>query len=132
MAWTLHSAWRAGAPYRFMCANPFVLGLSTRDWDGRGYSLTEPYVEGARVEGFDEEWVYEREGRGAVSPPREYRHGLAALVNGLFESGLRVERVSEDESVTPDASAEPGTWHHFLHYVRPWLTFLARRAASGA
>jgi SAM-dependent methyltransferase len=119
-----------GGLYRFMCANPFALGLNARDWDGRGYSLREPYVEGAAVEGVDEEWVYEREGGARVSPPVEYRHGLGALVAGLFENGLHVERVSEDESIRPEPSAEPGTWGHFLNYVRPWLTFLARRGAS--
>jgi SAM-dependent methyltransferase len=121
---------RAGGLYRFMCANPFVMGLSTRDWDGRGYTLKEPYVEGAALEGVDEAWVYEREGHAKIRPSREYRHGLATLVTGLFESGLQIERVSEDESIRPEPSAEPGTWLHFLHYARPWLTFLARRAGG--
>jgi SAM-dependent methyltransferase len=121
---------RAGGLYRFMCANPFVMGMSSRDWDGRGYTLKEPYVEGAAVEGVDEEWVYEREGGARVSPPVEYRHGLGTLVAGLFENGLHIERASEDENVSPDPSAEPGTWLHFLNYARPWLTFLARRGAS--
>lgn len=121
---------RAGGLYRFMCANPFVLGVSTRDWDGRGYVLTRPYVEGAAVEGVDEEWVHE--GRASISPPVEYRHGLGTLVAGLTENSLRIERVSEDEFMRPDPQAEPGTWDHFMHYVRPWLTFLARRGASRA
>lgn len=122
---------RAGGLYRFMCANPFVMGVSTKSWDGRGYTLIEPYVEGATIEGVDEEWVYEREGHEGIRPPREYRHGLATLVAGLFENGLQVERASEDESMRPDPRAEPGTWDHFMHYVRPWLTFLARRCAFG-
>ena len=123
---------RAGGLYRFMCANPFVMGLSTRDWDGRGYRLTQPYVEAGAVEGFDEEWVYEREGRAGISPPVEYRHGLGALVAGLVESGFQIERVSEDESMRPDPRAEPGTWDHFMHYVRPWLTFLARKGRGAS
>lgn len=123
---------RAGGLYRFMCANPFVLGVTTRDWDGRGYVVARPHVEGAAVGGFDEEWVYEREGRGAISPPVEYRHGLGTLVAGLTENDFQIERVSEDEFMRPDPGAEPGTWDHFMHYVRPWLTFLARRFASRA
>jgi SAM-dependent methyltransferase len=123
---------RDGGLYRFMCANPFVMGVSTKDWDGRGYSLGEPYVEGAAVEGFDEEWVYEREGRDAIRPPVEYRHGLGTLVAGLVENGFQIEHVSEDESVRPDARAEPGTWDHFLHFVRPWLTFLARKGRGAS
>src|SRR3712207_4397567 len=123
---------RAGGLYRFMCANPFVLGLSTRDWDGRGYALREPYVDGAAVEGFDEDWVYERVGREEISPPVEYRHGLSTLVAGLVGNGFQIERVSEDEFMNPDPRAEPGNWDHFMHYVRPWLTFLARRGSSRA
>jgi SAM-dependent methyltransferase len=123
---------RPGGPYRFMCANPFVMGASTGDWDGRGYALTLPYVEGAAIEGVDEEWVYGRGARRDVSPPREYRHGLGALVAGLVGNGFQIERVSEDEAMRPDPTAEPGTWDHFMHYVRPWLTFLARSSGGGA
>jgi hypothetical protein len=115
-----------------MCANPFVLGVNTRDWDGRGYVLTQPYVEGAAVEGVDEEWVYERGSRETVQPCVEYRHGLGTLVAGLVGNGFRIEHVSEDEFMRPDPRAEPGTWDHFMHYVRPWLTFLARRGGSRA
>lgn len=120
---------RRGGLYRFMCANPFFLGLSTRDWDGRGYTLKEPYVEGAEVEGVDEEWVYGNPPAGSArpAPPREYRHGLGTLVGGLADSGFRILRVSEDESINLDPGAEPGTWDHFVSVARPWLTFLARR-----
>jgi SAM-dependent methyltransferase len=117
---------RPGGLYRLMCANPFVMGASTKDWDGRGYALTSAYVDGAEVEGADEEWVYERTGRGAITPPREYRHGLGTLVGGLTEQGFRILRASEDESIHLRPDAEPGTWDHFVSIVRPWLTFLSR------
>jgi SAM-dependent methyltransferase len=119
---------RRGGLYRFMCANPFLMGLSTRDWDGRGYSLKQPYSDGAEVTGVDEEWVYRSEPpEGArPAPPREYRHGLGTLVGGLTDSGFRILRASEDESINLDPEAEPGTWDHFVSIARPWLTFLAR------
>jgi SAM-dependent methyltransferase len=117
---------RPGGLYRLMCANPFVMGASTKDWDGRGYALTSPYVDGALVQGADEEWVYERAGREHVGPPREYRHGLGTLVGGLTEHGFRLLRASEDESIHLVPDAEPGTWDHFVSIVRPWLTFLSR------
>ena len=117
---------RPGGLYRLMCANPFVMGASTKDWDGRGYALAEAYLDGAEVTGADEEWVYERAGRGEVRPPREYRHGLATLVGGLAAAGFRILRASEDESLHPRPDAEPGTWDHFVSIVRPWLTFLSR------
>jgi SAM-dependent methyltransferase len=117
---------RPGGLYRFMCANPFVMGASTRDWDGRGYTLTQPYADGAEVTGVDEEWVYERTGGETIPPLREYRHGLGTLVGGLAAQGFRLLEASEDESMHPDAEAPPGTWDHFVSIVRPWLTFISR------
>ena len=123
---------REGGLYRFMCANPFVMGASTGDWDGRGYALAQTYADGAEVEGVDEEWVYERAGRVRVSPPREYRHGLGTIVGGLAAHGFRLLEASEDESMHPDAGAPPGTWDHFVSVVRPWLTFLSRHEPAEA
>jgi SAM-dependent methyltransferase len=117
---------RPGGLYHFMCANPFVMGSSTKDWDGRGYALTQPYADGALVTGVDEEWVYERAGRAGVPPPREYRHGLGTLVGGLAAQGFRLLEASEDESLHPDPASPRGTWDHFGSIVRPWLTFLCR------
>jgi SAM-dependent methyltransferase len=117
---------RRGGLYRLMCANPFVMGVSTRDWDGRGYALGSTYLDGAEVAGVDEEWVYERGGREQVRPPREHRHGLGTLVGGLSEHGFRIVRASEDESILLRPDAVPGTWDHFVSIVRPWLTFLSR------
>ncbi|HWS86579.1 MAG TPA: class I SAM-dependent methyltransferase [Pyrinomonadaceae bacterium] len=116
-----------GGLYRVMCANPFVMGATPRDWDGRGYTLSTPYEVGAVVLGADEEWVYEDDPREPAPPAREYRHGLGALVGGLADAGFRLLRASEDESLHPDPEAAPGTWDHFLTIVRPWLTFLSRR-----
>jgi len=118
---------RPGGFYRFMCANPFVMGASPRDWDGRGYALTREYGEGEVVLAADESWVYEREPREQAPPSREYRHGLGTLVTGLAEQGFRLLRATEDVSTYPDPSAEPGTWEHFVSVVRPWLAFLSRR-----
>jgi SAM-dependent methyltransferase len=117
---------RPGGLYRLMCADPFVLGARPRDWDGRGYALTQVYADGAVVEGADEEWVYERAPREAAPPGREYRHGLGTLLGGLAGHGFRVLRASEDVSTYPDPSAAPGTWPHFVSVVRPWLAFLSR------
>lgn len=116
---------RPGGLYRLMCANPFVMGATPRDWDGRGYALTRAYAEGALVEGADEGWLYEREPDEPAPPAREYRHGLGTLLGGLAGNGFRVLRATEDVSMYPDPSAEPGTWEHFVSVVRPWLAFLS-------
>jgi SAM-dependent methyltransferase len=116
---------RRGGLYRFMCANPFVMGATPRDWDGRGYTLAHAYEEGAAVEGADEGWLYEQEPQTPAPPGREYRHGLGTLLGGLAENGFRVLRATEDVSTYPDPAAEPGTWEHFVSVVRPWLAFLS-------
>ncbi|MBV8856189.1 MAG: class I SAM-dependent methyltransferase [Acidobacteria bacterium] len=116
---------RPGGLYRFMCANPFALGASPRDWDGRGYALSHTYAEGEVVTNVDERWVYEREPREPAPPSREYRHGLGTLLDGLAGQGFRLLRATEDVSTYPDTSAEPGTWLHFVSVVRPWLAFLS-------
>lgn len=116
---------RRGGLYRLMCANPFVLGAGPRDWDGRGYALTQTYAEGEVVSGVDEQWVYEREPREPAPPSREYRHGLGTLLGGMAGQGFRLLRAEEDVSTYPDPSAEPGTWPHFVSVVRPWLAFLS-------
>jgi hypothetical protein len=110
-----------------MCANPFAHGSSPRDWDGRGYALTQTYAEGGPVNCADEPWVYAGGPRAQAPPSREYRHGLGTLVGGLAEQGFRLLRATEDVSTYPDPSAPPGTWPHFVSFVRPWLAFLSRR-----
>jgi SAM-dependent methyltransferase len=67
---------RRGGLYRLMCANPFVLGAGPRDWDGRGYALTQTYAEGEVVSGVDEQWVYEREPpEASLTRPRSTGRG---------------------------------------------------------
>lgn len=118
---------RRGGLYRLMCANPFALGASPRDWDGRGYALSNTYAEGEPVTCADEAWVYAGEPGEPAPPSREYRHGLGTLVEGMAEQGFRLLRATEDVSTYPDPSAAPGTWSHFVSVVRPWLAFLSRR-----
>jgi SAM-dependent methyltransferase len=118
---------RPGARYRLMCANPFVIGATPRNWDGRGYALTRRYEEGAVILNADEKWVHEGEPSVVALPSREYRHGLGTILGGLAEAGFRVLRATEDVSTHPDPEAEPGTWAHFVSVVRPWLAFLSRR-----
>lgn len=112
--------------YHFMCANPFFVGLGRKDWNGDGYTLRLPYVDGAEVTYEDESWIY-RGGSPAkpVKECREYRHTLGTLMDGLVGQGFLILSVSEQNLGTPDAGAEPGTTEHFTSIAPPWLIFWA-------
>lgn len=107
--------------YDFMCANPFVAGLTERDWDGSGYRLTRPYVQGEQISYADQEWVYDRDQHKPVPPPVEYRQTLSTLINGLVANSFVVTHAQEISATCASATAEPGTWDHFTAIVPPWL-----------
>jgi len=112
---------RPGGLYHFNCANPFVSGLSENDWNGQGYLLTRPYVDGAQVTYADAPWVHAS--TQPIAPPVEYRHTLSTLVNGLLENGFVIRHLSDSAGFNADSAAAPGTWDHFTAIVPPWLTF---------
>ena len=113
---------RTSGTYAVMCANPFTSGLTTRDWTGDGYLLRRPYTNGATIIYEDEPWVYQRvEGLDAVQPPREYRHTLHTMINGLAETGFVIANVTEHTHGRPEV--EPGSWEHLTTFAPPWFTF---------
>jgi SAM-dependent methyltransferase len=113
-------ALRPGGRYFLMWANPFALGLGVDDWHGTGYSLSQPYTDGALVEYADQAWVYDRNATtDPVPPPREYRHTLSGVVNGL------VAHLSDTTGFTPDPHAPPATWRHLVSVAPPWLSLWA-------
>ncbi len=123
---------RPGGRYRLMFANPLVLGVNPRAWNGEGYLLTRPYQDGAAIEAEDEAWTYRRDAGGtvpAVPAPREYRHTLSTVVNGLTEHGFTIRRLADLPGIHPDAAAEPGTWDHFVATAPPWLVVLCEYQA---
>jgi SAM-dependent methyltransferase len=115
---------KPGGRYYFHCANPFFSGIGTGDWNGEGYILRHPYVAGAETTYADEAWV----GAGgaaatAIPGPREYRHTLGALVNGLAAHGFVLRHLAEFKDLHPDANATPGSWQHLTAFAPPWLAF---------
>lgn len=116
---------RPGGRYYFHCANPFFSGIGTPDWNGQGYTLRRPYVAGAEITCADEPWVYDR-GRSGGAPipgPREYRHTLGALIDGLSAQGFVLLHLSEFKDLFPDSDAAPGSWPHLTAIAPPWLAF---------
>ncbi len=121
---------RPGGLYYLQCANPFFLGLSQHDWTGQGYPLRDPYIDGAVIVSEDAEWVYDRALRrdAPILRPREYRHTLSTLLNGLIDHGFVLRQVVDRLDIPADPAAPPGTWEHFTAVAPPWLAFWAVRS----
>lgn len=118
---------RPGGTYYLHCANPYVYGMTGKDWNGEGYTLRGTYRDGEARTYADEVWVYQRDADATdtVPPPREYRHTLETILNGLIAAGFTLTHVSENESIYPEPDAEPGTWAHFTSVAPPWIVFWA-------
>ncbi len=117
---------RPGGLYRLECTNPFIHGTWEKSWDGNGYPLHYPYLDGAEVVDQDPYWDVD-DGAGNVRRvigPHEFRHALSTLVNGLIACGFVLLGLWEDAKGDPDAA--PGTWRHFKTVAPPWLSFRAR------
>jgi SAM-dependent methyltransferase len=118
---------KPGGRYHVQFANPFVLGVQPGDWTGSGYPISQQYVDGAHMVSEDAAWVYrphDDDTTPAIPPPREYRHTLSTVVNGLTDHGFTIRRLSDQSSIFPDLTAEPGTWDHFVAVAPPWLVIL--------
>lgn len=121
---------RPGGIYQLMFANPFTLAINPRAWTGEGYLLKQPYLDGAPIQSEDEAWVYRRDDGPSEAPPiagpREYRHTLSTVLNGLVEHRFTIRRLADVVSIYPDQTAEPGTWDHFVSVAPPWLIVLCQ------
>ena len=116
---------RAGGLYRLMCHNPFTAGLGEADWNGASYPLTRPYIDEAELRFEDSDWVIEGDDGTSqrVTGPKEFRHTLSTVVNGLVKQGFMIQGVWEE--TTDESNPPPGSWEHFKLIAPPWLTFWA-------
>lgn len=117
---------RKGGRYVLQVANPFVIGLFETDWDGKGYPVNLPYVNGAEI--LDPVWEFTDE-QGALvrtSGPRTFRYTLSGVLNPLAGLGFVFEHILEEPS--GDLSALPGTWDHFTNVAVPWFTLWFSRS----
>jgi SAM-dependent methyltransferase len=116
---------REGGLYYVGWHNPFVMGTSYHDRDGRGYALKHVYRAG-EVVADDPTWsIADADGRyQRIVGPREFRHTLSTVVNGLAGLGYRILGIWEESGGDP--SAEPGSWEHYLAVVVPYLGLWAR------
>ena len=122
---------RPGGCYHFNCANPAFIGIQASDWDGTGYPLRQPYVEGLERTYTDEPWVFRGEMPAEpIASRKEFTHTLSTLINGLIENGFTLRRVIEQTLGEPDPAAAPGSTDHFSAIAPPWLGFWATRDAA--
>lgn len=115
---------RHGGLYHLEIANPFITGLGEEDWDGRGYPLRQPYIDGEELIFDDPHWDVEAADgtQRRIVGPREFRHTFSSVVNTLTRLGFVI--LSAWECPTDgDPSAIPGTWEHFIAIAPPWLGF---------
>ena len=115
---------RSGGMYHLSAWNPLAYGADER-WTGEGYLLREGYVEGAEALCGDGYWdVTDADGEAKrVAGPREFRHTLTAMMNGLIGRGFVLLDVHEEPSGCADA--EPGSWDHFCSVAPPWMVIWA-------
>ncbi len=115
---------RPGGMYHVSAWNPLAAGADER-WTGEGYLLREGYVEGAEAVCGDGYWdITDADGQAKrVAGPREFRHTLTALMNGLIGRGFVLLDVHEEPLGRTDA--EPGSWDHFCSVAPPWLVIWA-------
>lgn len=120
---------RSGGHYYLQFGNPFTFfSVDNEAWNGQGYPLRYPYVDGAEVTSLHPDFEYwdveTEEGRSIkVRGPKEFRHTLSTVINGLVRHGFVILRAWE--AATGDPSAEPGTWGHYQTIAPPWLSIWA-------
>jgi 2-polyprenyl-3-methyl-5-hydroxy-6-metoxy-1,4-benzoquinol methylase len=114
------------AKLRISFTNPYVHGV----WDcpmGTGFLLSQPYVDGAQVTYADPYWEFaDPDGKNQrVQGPREYRHSLSTIINGLISNDFIIKGFWE--KVGAELSPETGSWEHFMKVAPPWLTIWAQK-----
>jgi ubiquinone/menaquinone biosynthesis C-methylase UbiE len=116
---------RNGGIYHLNFANPFIIGIEQKGWNGKGYLLKEAYKNGAKISYDDQDWVYNRNEHEPIQNPIEYRHNLSVVLNGIIRNGFIIFHVSDNCDMYPDENAAPTTWEHFVAFAPPWLSIWA-------
>lgn len=125
---------RAGGHYHLSFHNPLSHGIDETKWTGNGYPISEPYINGAEIDQDRlfavPEWTFDDEQGNPqrIRGPREFRHTLGAIINGLVSRGLMIVRFEEETSSA--LAPEPGSWEHFLQVTVPYMNLWAVKQKS--
>jgi SAM-dependent methyltransferase len=120
---------RPGGLYHLSFHNPFTMGVDDAKWNGIGYPLGLSYGDGEIpvAEVFlDPDWAIHDDQGGVqrVQGPREFRHRMSTVLNGLIRRGFVL--LHFDEETGDDPTAEPGSWAHYMAVVAPFLNLWLR------
>lgn len=113
---------KPGGGYFVQWHNPFIQGVDDASWDGKGYRISRLYRdEEIPADAFAEEaWMVEGTTGNTqrVEGPREFRHTLSTMINGLVQQGFQI--VGCREATTQEVAPEPGSWEHYKA-VTAWI-----------
>ncbi len=117
---------RPGGIYCTHFHNPFTFGVDEHEWTEKGYPIRLAYLPG--TEHPDPSWDFES-ADGSIcqmTGPREFRHTLSEILNGLAQRGFVLQGFWEESSPLPLAA--PGSWEHYLAvcvpYFNLWMRYL--------
>jgi ubiquinone/menaquinone biosynthesis C-methylase UbiE len=105
--------------YRVDFANPDSISLVESTWNGRGYVVSDSYIDG-EVQYADPAWdVQDASGSiQRVEGPREFRHTFSTFLNGLADQGFMLTHFEEKEG---EGDGKPGSWEHMITVIPPWF-----------
>lgn len=126
---------KPGGFYHLSFHNPFTQAVDDAKWNGIGYPLNQPYIDGAEImleQVFNNPDWEVTDPQGVVRQikgPREFRHTLSTLLNGLIQRGFVLLHFTEE--TTPEPTPTLGSWEHYKLVVAPYLSlWAAYRPAS--
>ena len=120
----VRSVIRNSGIYHLACQNPFAHSIEPEEWTGDSYPLRGKYGDG-EIHYPDPHWDFtDADGvEQRVVGPREFRHTLETLINGLTEHGFGLVVVREITDYDPGSEMEPGSWAHLQSIMPPYLGF---------
>jgi ubiquinone/menaquinone biosynthesis C-methylase UbiE len=113
--------------YRIGFHNPYTISVDERNWTGEGYLVKDFYVDGEDITDQFPDWDVESASGEVVkvSSPRQFRHTMSTIVNGLTENRFVILAMSESTDSEDEADPEPGSWNHYLQVTMPYLRIWA-------
>lgn len=85
--------------------------------------MKDSYVDGVEMTDQFPDWDVESTSGEVVkvSSPREFRHSMSTLLNGLVGNNFVILAMSESTDSEDEPDPEPGSWNHYLQVTMPYL-----------